>query len=95
MIRIPRITLEDGLANRLERRTSALKAANADSVAARKAWTAARVERRGIREQLVRMAPGIERCMYCGDNRGTDIDHFEPIKELPGGTFEWLNHLLA
>jgi hypothetical protein len=33
--------------------------------------------------------------MYCGDNRGTDIDHFEPIKELPTRTFEWLNHLLA
>jgi hypothetical protein len=41
------------------------------------------------------MAPGIERCMYCGDNRGTDIDHFEPIKEHPAGTFEWFNHLLA
>ena len=95
MIKIFRATIEDGLASRLERRTFALKTANADSVAARRAWTAARQERRGIREQLVQMAPGIERCMYCGDNRGTDIDHFEPIKELPTGTFEWLNHLLA
>jgi hypothetical protein len=95
MIPIVRITLEDGLANRLERQNSALKAANPDSVAARKAWTSARTERRGIREHLVQMAPGIERCMYCGDNRGTDIDHFEPIKELPTKTFEWLNHLLA
>jgi hypothetical protein len=25
------------------------------------------------------MAAGIMRCMYCGDNLGTDIDHFEPI----------------
>ena len=33
--------------------------------------------------------------MYCGDNRGTDIDHFEPIKELPIGAFTWINHLLA
>jgi hypothetical protein len=95
MIKIFRITIEDELASRLERRTSALKAINADSVVARRAWTAARGDRRRIREQLVRMAPGVERCMYCGDNRGTDIDHFEPIKELPTGTFEWLNHLLA
>jgi HNH endonuclease len=95
MIKIFRITIEDELAGRLDRRTSALRASNADSVAARKAWTAARAERRGIREQLVQMAPGIERCMYCGDNRATDIDHFEPIRELPTRTFEWLNHLLA
>jgi len=95
MIRISRVTLEDGLANRLERRTSTLKAANADSGAARKAWTAARTDKQRIREHLVQMAPGIERCMYCGDNRGTDIDHFEPIKEHPAGTFEWFNHLLA
>ncbi|MEV6982858.1 HNH endonuclease [Sphaerisporangium sp. NPDC051017] len=33
--------------------------------------------------------------MYCGDNRGTDIDHFEPIKVAPLRTFEWVNHLLA
>jgi hypothetical protein len=60
MIKIFRITIEDELAGRLERRTSALKASNADSVAARKAWTSARAERQGIREQLVQMAPGIE-----------------------------------
>jgi hypothetical protein len=33
--------------------------------------------------------------MYCGDNLGTDIDHFEPISSAPVKTFEWLNHLLA
>ena len=95
MIRIARVALEDGLAGRLDNRTSALKAASADSEAARKAWTSARTEKRGIRLHLMLMAPGIERCMYCGDNRGTDIDHFEPIKEFPAGTFVWLNHLLA
>jgi hypothetical protein len=95
MIRILRIALEDGLAGRLDQRTSELKAASAGSEAARKAWTSARTEKRGIRQHLMLMAPGIERCMYCGDNRGTDIDHFEPIKEFPRGTFLWLNHLLA
>jgi hypothetical protein len=33
--------------------------------------------------------------MYCGDNQGTDIDHFEPIRENPLRTFDWSNHLLA
>jgi len=37
----------------------------------------------------------MERCMYCGDSRGTDIDHFEPIKIAPFRTFDWPNHLLA
>ncbi|QNE79396.1 HNH endonuclease [Streptomyces finlayi] len=41
------------------------------------------------------MAPGHQRCMYCGDNQGTDIDHFEPKSLAPVRTFEWLNHLLA
>nr|WP_237419389.1 HNH endonuclease [Kitasatospora sp. SID7827] len=33
--------------------------------------------------------------MYCGDNLGTDIDHFEPIAQAPLRTFDWQNHLLA
>ncbi|EFE74634.1 hypothetical protein SSIG_02186 [Streptomyces filamentosus NRRL 11379] len=41
------------------------------------------------------MAPGHQRCMYCGDSQGTDIDHFEPKSRAPLRTFEWLNHLLA
>lgn len=93
MIAIIRIPLEDSLTVELARRGTLLK--NAGSPAARSAWKAAVRERAGIREHLNRMAPGIQRCMYCADNPGTDIDHFEPIKEWPAGTFEWLNHLLA
>ena len=33
--------------------------------------------------------------MYCGDNIGSEIDHFEPISRAPLRTFDWLNHLLA
>jgi hypothetical protein len=44
---------------------------------------------------LAEMAPGSQRCMYCGDNLGTDIDHFAPISFSPLSTFEWVNHLLA
>lgn len=48
-----------------------------------------------IRSVLAGMAPGAERCMYCGDNQGTDIDHHEPMARNPLRTFDWLNHLLA
>ena len=58
-------------------------------------WKSARPERGGVRTHLALMAPGIERCMYCGDNLGTDVDHFEPISRAPVRTFDWLNHLLA
>jgi hypothetical protein len=33
--------------------------------------------------------------MYCGDNEGTTVDHFEPVDHNPLRTFDWLNHLLA
>ena len=33
--------------------------------------------------------------MYCGDNLGTDIDHFDPIGRTSLKTFHWPNHLLA
>jgi HNH endonuclease len=95
VVPLVRIDLDDELASRLDARTALLTRANADSAAARAAWRAARDEKRGIRDHLVRMAPGVQRCMYCGDSLGTDIDHFEPIREFPAGTFVWRNHLLA
>ncbi|MFI5911921.1 hypothetical protein [Dactylosporangium sp. NPDC051541] len=48
-----------------------------------------------LRRFLAQMAPGRQHCMYCGDNHGTDIDHFEPVTRNPLRTFDWLNHLLA
>lgn len=95
MIPIARVQLGDELANRLDNRTAHLKAINSDSSQARTAWRSADTERRGVRTYLEKMAPGIQRCMYCGDNLGTDIDHFEPISIAPMRTFEWLNHLLS
>jgi hypothetical protein len=95
MIPIARHQLDGELANRLDNRTTRLKMNNADSGHARAAWKSADTERLGVRTYLEKMAPGVQRCMYCGDNLGTDIDHFEPIGVAPIRTFEWLNHLLA
>jgi uncharacterized protein with PIN domain len=48
-----------------------------------------------LRVVLQRMSPGVERCMYCGESLGTDVDHHEPVVRNPLRTFDWLNHLLA
>ncbi|MFD4643870.1 HNH endonuclease [Lentzea sp. NPDC058436] len=61
---------------------------------ARASWRTSSV-RTSVRAVLGDMATGLGTCMYCGESRGTDIDHFEPIARNPLRTFDWLNHLLA
>lgn len=95
MISIVREDLDAALAVKLDQLTEELEKVEADASIARGRWNSARTERKSIRAHLARTALGIERCMYCGDNLGTDIDHFEPISRAPLKTFEWLNHLLA
>jgi HNH endonuclease len=95
MISIARESIDADLTARLAERTSNLQADKADAKLARTRWSSARRERSDLRGYLTEMAPGVERCMYCGDNLGTDIDHFEPISRAPVKTFDWLNHLLA
>ncbi len=48
-----------------------------------------------IRETLRAMAGGRNRCMYCEDNEGTDIEHFWPKSAHPQKAFSWSNYLLA
>jgi uncharacterized protein (TIGR02646 family) len=93
MIPIARAQLDSHLAERLKRRSAVISSSTCDD--ARRVWRSADVERAGIRGALRGMAAGIERCMYCCDSRGTDIDHFEPIAQNPQRTFDWYNHMLA
>jgi hypothetical protein len=95
MIRVIRIALDERLDERLNYRTFLLAHRGADARSARRSWKGAPGERAHIKDALLRIAAGIERCMYCGDSRGTDIDHFEPISFAPFRTFDWYNHLLA
>ena len=44
---------------------------------------------------LQTMAGNRQRCMYCGDSHGTDIDHFWPKQRHPERLFRWLNLLLC
>lgn len=44
----------------------------------------------------LQMMTGVrERCMYCGDSHGTDIDHFWPKSKFPQKMFWWPNMLLC
>ncbi|MFD0570461.1 HNH endonuclease [Kitasatospora gansuensis] len=79
----------------LARRTEAIRKAGPTTATGRAAWRTARDPKAKLRTLLHRMTPGLLRCMYCGDNLGTDIDHFEPIARAPLRTFDWHNHLLA
>lgn len=100
MIRITRTALPAGLSGYLAALTEQLADTPLDqrATAARGLWrrksTRDRVHQ-PLGSALRQMAPGLERCMYCGDNQGTDIDHFEPLARNPLRTFDWLNHLLA
>jgi uncharacterized protein (TIGR02646 family) len=48
-----------------------------------------------VRSALKAMAAGLERCMYCEDSAGTDIEHFWPKSAYPERAFNWDNYLLA
>lgn len=48
-----------------------------------------------IKEKLLSMASGIERCMYCEDSAGTDIEHFWPKSDYPSKAFQWENYLIS
>ncbi|MFJ9519367.1 HNH endonuclease [Kitasatospora sp. NPDC101801] len=76
-------------------RTEKIREAGATSQAAHEQWKAAKAARIHIKGLLEQMAPGRVRCMYCLDNQGTDIDHFEPKARTPLRTFCWDNHVLA
>ncbi|GAB3278070.1 HNH endonuclease [Actinocorallia lasiicapitis] len=98
MIRIVREPLPEAVTAEMVKYTAEISASAERQKHAQGLWKHSTVRRRvrsQLDEALRRMAPGREYCMYCGDNRGTDIDHFEPVARNPLRTFDWLNHLLA
>ncbi|MFE2147078.1 hypothetical protein ACFXA3_36030 [Streptomyces sp. NPDC059456] len=95
MIPVQRLPATDAMTKLCDFRTTKIQDAGATSKAADEQWKDARAARRHIKGLLERMAPGRIRCMYCLDNQGTDIDHFEPKSRTPLRTFCWDNHLLA
>jgi uncharacterized protein (TIGR02646 family) len=46
-----------------------------------------------VRTTLAGMCPGAQRCMYCEDSAGEQVDHFRPKSLYPEAVFAWLNFL--
>lgn len=64
-----------------------------DSNTARTEWAGFRrtAQAKVVVNELEAMAGSRNRCYYCADSRGTDIDHFDPINRNARRTFDWLN----
>lgn len=69
----------------------------ADAQAVERAWKAARQTQtmKGVFGTLQSMMGPRERCMYCVDSHGSDIDHFRPKVTYPDHAFRWSNMLLC
>jgi len=93
---IPRLPLPPGAQTLLRARQAQVDAGvDVDQV-----WRAASRAKgfQPVRETLKRMAGERERCMYCEDSHGMDIEHFWPKRGNPGypeKAFVWSNLLLA
>lgn len=93
MRRVHRLELSDAAQAYLDQRHQAtIAVANVDS-----AWRAARKTQKmgAVLGVLKQMAGQRERCMYCVDSHGSDIEHFWPKSAFPMRTFVWSNLLLC
>jgi len=95
MRRITRRTLPTRAAAYLRRKQSELDADHAKSPD--KTWTSSRRTQAMARVLgvLEAMCGRRQRCMFCEDSRGTDIEHFWPKARYRERAFVWENMLLA
>ena len=77
------------------RQSRVSKASNKVEAAARSWRTFKGVHREAVLHALQQMAHGLQRCMYCEDSMGTDIDHFRPKARYPDYAFAWANFLFS
>ena len=92
MRRVHRLALSGTVQSYLDRKQKSVSALNVESV-----WKTARQTRtmENVVQTLKKMAGTRERCMYCMDSHGSDIEHFWPKKPYPDRTFLWPNMLLC
>ncbi len=50
---------------------------------------------RPIKTVLAAMCSGAQRCVFCEDSAGNQIEHFAPKRLFPNLTFVWSNYLYA
>ncbi len=92
MRRVHRPALPAMAQSYLNRRSLATTAENVEG-----AWKTARQTQRmrTVLGVLQKMAGARERCMYCVDSHGSDIEHFWPKSAYPTRAFVWSNMLLC
>ncbi len=98
MRRIVRIDLPSATQKALDgRQGQANKKRTAGTLDIEKEWKGARQTKplKTALSVLKTMAGERQRCMYCGDSHGTDIEHFWPKTPFPERMFRWLNLLLC
>ena len=98
MRRVVRLGLSADVVRYLERRQ---QRANDEQAAGTldvdQAWKNAcqTLKLKSVRATLKQMAGGRQRCMYCSDSAGTDIEHYWPKSVYTERMFQWLNLLLC
>lgn len=98
MRRITRLPLPPATAKALAKRQDEADAEGADGhLDIERTWKSARQTRplKTVHAMLRTMAGTRERCMYCCDSHGTDIEHFWPKADHPDRMFSWPNFLLC
>ena len=98
MRRIVRTPLPGATRTALERRQANANAKRANgSLNIESEWKSARQTKplKTAHGVLRTMAGQRERCMYCCDSHGTDIEHFRPKANNPDRMFQWPNLLLS
>jgi uncharacterized protein (TIGR02646 family) len=96
MQKIDRLPLAEDVAQELDTLTERTASANDPKATAARLWRSlSRPVKDALYAVLIAMSTGMQRCMYCEDSQGTDIEHFRPKAEYPKFTFVWDNHLLA
>lgn len=93
MRRIHRVPLPAGAMAYLDRR----RVVTAGAANVEQAWKSARQTKAlaTVVHTLQSMAGARERCMYCVDSHGSDVEHFWPKAGYPQRAFEWPNLLLC
>ena len=81
----------------LDKRHAATIVMAGDAVDIEREWAKARKTdaAKDVRKVLRQMMGPRERCMYCVDSHGCDIEHFWPKSRYPNRAFQWTNLLLC
>ncbi len=98
MRRVTRSALAPPTQLALDRRQQAAdQKAASGTLTVQREWDGARKTKalKAVLKALKDMAGERERCMYCGDSHGTDVEHFWPKTPFPGRMFRWPNMLLC